>query len=219
MNWTVIQQSLPEFAQGFKLTLWLSFIGIIGAIIVGIISSLIQYFRVPVIGKIVGAYVEIARNTPLLIQLFFLYYAFPVMGIKMAAQTCGIIDLIFLGGAYMAEGFTGGFNGVSKSQLDSGRALGMSNFQLARYIVFPQGFALSMPALAANIIFLIKETSIFSVIAIPELTNTALDLIGMYYQSNEYLFVLVVAYAIILIPLIVFLTWLERRVRYGTFGD
>ncbi|OTA46523.1 MULTISPECIES: amino acid ABC transporter permease [Limosilactobacillus] len=219
MNWTVIQQSLPEFAQGFKLTLWLSFIGIIGAIIVGIISSLIQYFRVPVIGKIVGAYVEIARNTPLLIQLFFLYYAFPVMGIKMAAQTCGIIGLIFLGGAYMAEGFTGGFNGVSKSQLDSGRALGMSNFQLARYIVFPQGFALSMPALAANIIFLIKETSIFSVIAIPELTNTALDLIGMYYQSNEYLFVLVVAYAIILIPLIVFLTWLERRVRYGTFGD
>ena len=219
MNWTVIQQSLPEFAQGFKLTLWLSFIGIIGAIIVGIISSLIQYFRVPVIGKIVGAYVEIARNTPLLIQLFFLYYAFPVMGIKMAAKTCGIIGLIFLGGAYMAEGFTGGFNGVSKSQLDSGRALGMSNFQLARYIVFPQGFALSMPALAANIIFLIKETSIFSVIAIPELTNTALDLIGMYYQSNEYLFVLVVAYAIILIPLIVFLTWLERRVRYGTFGD
>lgn len=219
MNWTIIQQSLPEFAQGFKLTLWLSFIGIVGAIIVGIISSLIQYFRVPVIRRIIDAYVEVARNTPLLIQLFFLYYAFPVMGIKMSAETCGIIGLIFLGGAYMAEGFTGGFNGVSQSQLDGGRALGMTNFQLARYVVFPQGFALSMPALAANIIFLIKETSIFSVIAIPELTNTALDLIGMYYQSNEYLFVLVIAYAIILIPLIVFLSWLERRVRYGTFGD
>ena len=76
-----------------------------------------------------------------------------------------------------------------------------------------------MPALAANVIFLIKETSIFSVIAIPELTNTALDLIGMYYRSNEYLFVLVVAYAIILIPIILFLNLLERRVRYGTFGD
>ena len=95
----------------------------------------------------------------------------------------------------------------------------MSNLQLARYVVFPQGFALSMPALAANVIFLVKETSIFSVIAIPELTNTALDLIGMYYQSNEYLFVLVVAYAIILIPLILILNWLERRVRYGTFGN
>jgi polar amino acid transport system permease protein len=219
MSWTIIQQSLPHFAQGFKLTLWLSLVGIIGAIIVGIISSLIQYFKVPVLSQILNAYVELARNTPLLIQLFFLYYAFPVMGIKMSAETCGIIGLIFLGGAYMAEGFTGGFNGVSKSQINAGEALGMNNFQLARYVVFPQGFSLSMPALAANVIFLIKETSIFSVIAIPELTNTALDLIGMYYRSNEYLFVLVIAYAIILIPLIVFLNWLERRVRYGTFGN
>ena len=75
------------------------------------------------------------------------------------------------------------------------------------------------PALTANIIFLIKETSIFSVIAIPELTNTALDLIGMYYRSNEYLLMLVIAYAIILIPVILLLTWLERRVRYGAFGN
>lgn len=216
MNWTVIQQALPIFARGFELTLWLSLIGIVGSIIVGIIVSLVQYFKLPVLST---AYVELARNTPLLIQLFFLYYAFPVIGLKMSAEVCGIIGLIFLGGAYMAEGFTGGFNGVNPSQISSGKALGMNNFQLARYVVFPQGFSLSMPALTANIIFLIKETSIFSVIAIPELTNTALDLIGMYYRSNEYLLMLVVAYAIILIPVILLLTWLERRVRYASFGD
>lgn len=219
MNWNVIQQALPTFGQAFQLTLWLSLIGIIGSIIVGTIVSLVQYFKVSVFNQILTGYVELARNTPLLIQLFFLYYAFPVFGLKMPAEVCGIIGLIFLGGAYMAEGFTGGFNGVSESQINSGKALGMNNFQLARYVVFPQGFALSMPALTANIIFLIKETSIFSVIAIPELTNTALDLIGMYYRSNEYLLMLVVAYAIILIPIILLLTWLERRVRYGAFGD
>ncbi len=219
MNWNVIQQALPTFGQAFQLTLWLSLIGIIGSIIVGAIVSLVQYFKVPVFNQILTGYVELARNTPLLIQLFFLYYAFPVFGLKMSAEVCGIIGLIFLGGAYMAEGFTGGFNGVSESQINSGKALGMNNFQLARYVVFPQGFALSMPALTANIIFLIKETSIFSVIAIPELTNTTLDLIGMYYRSNEYLLMLVVAYAIILIPIILLLTWLERRVRYGAFGD
>jgi len=215
MNWTVIQQALPIFARGFELTLWLSLIGIVGSIIVGIIVSLVQYFKLPVLSQISTAYVELARNTPLLIQLFFLYYAFPVIGLKMSAEVCGIIGLIFLGGAYMAEGF----NGVNPSQISSGKALGMNNFQLARYVVFPQGFSLSMPALTANIIFLIKETSIFSVIAIPELTNTALDLIGMYYRSNEYLLMLVVAYAIILIPVILLLTWLERRVRYASFGD
>ena len=119
----------------------------------------------------------------------------------------------------MAVGFTGGFNGISKSQIDAGKALGMSPWQMARYVVLPQGLTLSVPAFSANVIFLIKETSIFSVIAIPELTNTALDLIGMYYRSNEYLLVLVIAYAIILIPLIIILDWLERRVRYGSFGD
>lgn len=219
MNWSIIQQALPVFVHAFGLTIWLSLIGIIGSIIVGIIVSLTQYFKVPVLSQVMTAYVELARNTPLLIQLFFLYYAFPVIGIKMSAEACGIIGLIFLGGAYMAEGFTGGFNGISTSQINSGKALGMSRFQLARYVVFPQGFALSMPALTANIIFLIKETSIFSVIAIPELTNTALDLIGMYYRSNEYLLMLVIAYAIILIPVILLLTWLERRVRYGAFGN
>lgn len=219
MDWAVIQQSLPEFAKGFQLTLWLSATGIAGALVVGVVVSLLRYFQVPVLGRLSGAYVEVARNTPLLIQLFFLYYAFPVLGLKFSAATCGIIGLVLLGGAYMAEGFTGGFNGVSQTQVESGRALGMNQWQLARYVVLPQGLALSVPALAANVIFLIKETSIFSVIAIPELTNTALDLIGLYYRSNEYLLVLVVAYAIILIPLSVILTWLERRVRYATFGD
>ena len=219
MSWQIINQSLPIFAKAFQLTIWLSAVGIILSIVVGIFCSLIQYFKVPILSQLITAYVELARNTPLLIQLFFLYYAFPVIGLKMSAQICGIIGLVFLGGAYMAEGFTGGFAGVSATQIDDGKALGMNNLQLARYVVFPQGFALSMPALTANIIFLIKETSIFSVIAIPELTNTALDLIGMYYRTNEYLLILVIAYAIILIPVIVLLTYLERKVRYGTFGD
>ena len=176
-------------------------------------------FKITGLRRIVSAYVELARNTPLLIQLFFLYYAFPVIGLKMSASTCGIVGLIFLGGAYMSEGFNGGLDAVPKSQIDSEKAIGMSKAQLAFYVVFPQGLALSVPALSANIIFLIKETSIFSVIAIPELTNTALDLIGLYYRSNEYLLMLVVFYALILIPLILLLDWLERRVRYGAFGN
>jgi amine acid ABC transporter, permease protein, 3-TM region, His/Glu/Gln/Arg/opine family len=219
MSWEIIKQSLPMFQKGFILTIYLSLIGIAGSVVVGLICSLIKYFKIPILQRITAIYVEISRNTPLLIQLFFLYYAFPAMGIKMSAKLCGIIGLIFLGGSYMAAGFTGGFNGVNKNQIESGKAIGLNNWQLARYIVFPQGFALSMPALAANIIFLVKETSIFTVIAIPELTNTALDLIGLYYNSNEYLFVLVIAYAIILIPLSIILTLLERRVRYGTFGN
>ncbi|MCI1985133.1 MAG: amino acid ABC transporter permease [Lactobacillus sp.] len=219
MDWTVIAQSLPQFTAAFWLTLKLSAIGILGSLVVGALVSLAQYFRLPGLRQLAMVYIEISRNTPLLVQLFFIYYGLPGLGLKLSATVSGVFGLIFLGGSYMAEAFTSGYNAISKGQLESGRALGLTNRQLARYVVVPQGLAASVPALAANVIFLIKETSIFTVIAIPELTNTALDLIGLYYRSNEYLFVLVVAYAIILIPLSVGLTWLERRVRYGTFGN
>ncbi|WP_308718735.1 ABC transporter permease subunit [Lactiplantibacillus plantarum] len=219
-SWAVIQQSLPMFGEkGFQLTLWLSFVGIIGSIIVGIIVSLLQYFKVPVLHQVVSIYVEVSRNTPLLIQLFFLYYAFPVIGIKFGAELCGIIGLIFLGGSYMAEGFTGGFNGVSKGQLESGKANRVESLAACQIHCLPTRILTERSGNGRQCVFLIKETSIFTVIAIPELTNTALDLIGMYYRSNEYLLVLVVGYAIILIPLSIILTLLEKRVRYGSFGN
>ncbi|WP_042354509.1 amino acid ABC transporter permease [Bacillus rubiinfantis] len=219
MNWTVIEESIPLFGQGLWLTLKLSFFGIMGAAIIGLLCSFIQYFQIPFLRKLSAAYVELSRNTPLLIQLFFIYYGLPEIGIKIPAQVCGVIGIMFLGGGYMAEGFLGGLHGVPRSQVESGLAIGLNQFQLARYIIFPQGLTLSVPAFAANIIFLIKETSIFTVLAIPELTNTALDLIGMYYHTNEYLLLLVLAYAVILIPLSILLTWLEKKVRYGTFGN
>lgn len=218
MDWAIIAQSLPQFGAGLLLTLKLAVIGILGALIVGAISSLVQYFHIPVFRQVANVYIEISRNTPLLVQLFFIFYGLPGLGVKLSANVSGVFGLIFLGGSYMAEAFTGGYNAISKSQIDSGRALGLTDTQLARYVVMPQGLAASVPALAANVIFLLKETSIFSVIAVPELTNTALDLIGMYYHSSEYLFVLVVAYAIVIIPLSIILTYLERRVRYAQFG-
>ncbi|WP_179393910.1 amino acid ABC transporter permease [Lacticaseibacillus absianus] len=218
MDWSVIQSSLPQFAAAFWLTLWLSAVGIAGALVVGIAASLTQFFRLPGLHQLATGYIDVARNTPLLVQLFFIYYGLPGLGIKLSATASGLIGLVFLGGSYMAEAFTSGYNAIGRGQLESGAALGLTNGQLARYVVIPQGLAAAVPALAANVIFLIKETSIFTVIAIPELTNTALDLIGLYYRSSEYLFTLVVAYAIILIPLSWGLTTLERRVRYGTFG-
>ncbi len=218
MNWTVISQSLPAFSAGFIITLKLSLIGILGALLVGAITSLVQYFRIPGLRQLATVYIEISRNTPLLVQLFFIFYGLPGLGLKLSAAVSGVFGLIFLGGSYMAEAFTSGFNAINKSQIESGRALGLTDLQLAWYVVLPQGLMVSVPALAANVIFLIKETSIFTVIAIPELTNTALDLIGLYYNSNEYLLELVVGYAIILVPLSIGLTWLERRVRYAGFG-
>jgi polar amino acid transport system permease protein len=151
--------------------------------------------------------------------LFFLYYALPTLGVKLSAETCAIVGLGLLGGAYMAGAFRGGFGGVPRIQTESARALALSRPQTARYVVLPQGLTLSVTAFAANAIFLVKETSIFTAIAVPELTNEARDLIGMYYHTDEYLLMLVIGYAIILIPMSIGMTLLERRVRSGAFGN
>ncbi|MFC5542518.1 amino acid ABC transporter permease [Ureibacillus sp. FSL K6-3587] len=218
MDWQYIIEVLPFYKTALWLTVKLAAIGILFATIVGLICSSIQYFKVKILDKLVQVYLEIARNTPLLIQLFFLYFGLPKVGITLSSEMCAIIGLTFLGGSYMAEAFRAGMEAVSKSQVESGKALGLSSFQLVRYVIFPQAFSYSVPAYGANCIFLIKETSVFSGIAILELTNTTKNLMGIYYKTNEALFMLVIGYLIILLPISLFLMWLERRVRYAEFG-
>lgn len=201
------------------LTIKIGFLGIALAILIGIVSALITYYKVPVLKQIVKIYVEISRNTPLLVQLFFLYYGFPKLGIKLSAEMCGVIGLAFLGGSYMAEGFRSGLDAVEKIQQESAKSLGMSKIQTMKYVIFPQALATSVPALVANIIFLLKETSVFSAISLMDLMFTAKDLIGLYYKTTESLLLLVFFYLIILLPISLLGSLLERKLRYAGFGN
>lgn len=219
MDWQYFVEVLPHYKMALWLTVKLATIGVSFAIILGVICSVIQYFKIKGLHQIVQVYLEFARNTPLLIQLFFLYFGLPKIGITLSGEMCGIIGLTFLGGSYMAEVFRAGMEAVSKSQIESGKALGLSNMQVMRYVIIPQAFSYSVPGLGANCIFLIKETSVFSGVAILELTNTTKNLMGIYYKTNEALFMLVLGYLIILLPLTFFLMWLERRVRNAEFGN
>lgn len=219
INWKFIVDNIPLYKDAALLTLKLAFWGILASLVIGIICSAVLYFRVKVLKNIVGAYIELSRNTPLLIQLYFLYFGFTKVGITLSENTCAIIGLSFLGGSYMAEAFRGGIEAVSKSQIESGLSLGLSKMQLIRHVILPQAFSFSIPSIGANCIFLLKETSIVGAIAILDLMNVTKDLIGMYYQTFESLLMLVVAYLIILLPLSFFLTWLERKVRYAEFGN
>lgn len=180
--------------------------------------SIILYFKIRILKKIVQVYVELSRNTPLLIQVFFLYFGLPKVGIKMNENMCAIIGLAFLGGGYMSEAFRSGLDAVNKFQIENGISLGLSKIQLIRYIIIPQAFTISMPLVSANVIFLLKETSILGAISIMELTNLTKDLIGMYYSTFESLAMLVIAYLIIVLPMSCLLTLIERKIRYAEFG-
>ena len=112
MDWNVMVQYLPQYEKAAWLTLRLGVAGIFWAILVGLVCAVLQYEKVPVLRRIVDAYIQLSRNTPLLVQLFFLYYGLPKIGIKTNAELCGIAGLAFLGGSYMAEAFRSGNLGV-----------------------------------------------------------------------------------------------------------
>lgn len=207
------------YVEAAYLTLRLGVFGIILSLIVGLICSMVQYYKVPILRRIVAVYIELSRNTPLLVQLFFLYFGLPKLGIKIDSETCAIIGLAFLGGSYMSEAFRSGLEAISVSQMESGLSLGLTHAQVMRHIILPQALSISIPAFCANIIFLIKETSVFSVVALPDLMYVAKDLIGLYYKTDEALLMLVIAYLILLLPISIIATWLERRLRYAGFGN
>lgn len=207
------------YVDAAKLTLGLGLLGIVFSLVIGVICALVQYYKVPVARRVVSVYIELSRNTPLLVQLFFLYFGLPKIGIMISSEGCAIIGLSFLGGSYMAEAFRSGLEAIEKSQLESGLALGLDHAQVMRYVVFPQALSISVPALCANMIFLIKETSVFSAVALADLMYVAKDLIGLYYQTDEALLMLVVSYLILLLPISLLAAWLERRLRYAGFGN
>lgn len=200
-------------------TLFLAFWGILLSLIIGLLCSLTIYFRVPVLKRIVGAYIELSRNTPLLVQLFFLYFGLPKVGIIISSQSCAIIGMAFLGGSYMSEALRSGLESVEKGQIEAGLSIGLNQSQIVRYVVLPQAFSVSVPPLCANIIFLIKETSVFSVVALADLMYVAKDLIGLYYKTDEALLLLVLSYLAILLPISIAASLLERRLRYAGFGN
>ena len=193
--------------------------GIAWAIGIGLVCAVLQYDKVPVLRRLVGAYIQLSRNTPLLVQLFFIYYGLPKVGIKTNAEICGIAGLAFLGGSYMAEAFRSGLEAIEPIQTESAYSLGMTRLQTLRYVILPQAVSTSVPAFMANVIFLLKETSVFSAVSLMDLMFTAKDLIGLYYKTPECLFLLVVFYLILLLPVSLLGSWLERRVRYAGFGS
>ena len=173
MDFEVIRAYLPLFEQAAWLTLRLGLLGIGFAILVGFVCAAVRYWRVPVLRVVAAVYIEISRNTPLLIQLFFIYYGLPKLGIRTNPAACGVAGLAFLGGSYMAEAFRSGLEAVAHIQMESALSLGMTRGQALRYVILPQAVSVSVPPFVANVIFLLKETSVFSAVSLMDLMFTA----------------------------------------------
>lgn len=215
LDWSFIARYAPFFVDGAWMTLFISVFGIALAMAVGVVCAAIETARVPVLRRIVRVYVEVSRNTPLLVQLYFLYFGLPKVGFVWSAEACAIVGMGFLGGSYMSEAMRAGLEAVPEVQRENAYMLGLSRLQTMTHVVVPQAVSTAVPGIVANVIFLIKESSVVSAIALADVMYMTKDLIGMYYSTYESLFMLIVAYLIILLPISILGTWLERRFDYA----
>lgn len=211
LDFDFMQQCIPMFLKALSLTVYISLFGIIISLIIGFLCAWILFLKIPFLHPIVGIYVELARNTPLLIQLFFLYYGLhSALGVNLNEYACAIIGLAFLGGGYMSESFRSGLESINKSQIESAQSIGLNTRQMMFYVILPQALSVSLPSISANVIFLLKETSVVGVIALADIMFVTKDVITNHYKTNEALSMLVLSYLIVLLPLSIFFSILEQ---------
>jgi polar amino acid transport system substrate-binding protein len=162
---------LSIFAKAALITLEVSVGGMVLAVLLGLLFVLIRLYAPRWIGLIVAAIIEAIRGTPLLIQLFFIFYGLPTIGITLRPLVAGMVALGINYAAYESENFRAGLGAVPSGQMEAARALGMSQWQSLRHVVIPQAFSFVLPTLTNDFIAIIKESSLVSLITIVELTK------------------------------------------------
>ena len=172
----------------------MSAIGIVGATLLGIVLAACRSERVPVLDRLVDGYVELFRNTPLLVQIFFLYFALPEVGIKLEAFTVAWLSLVLWGGAYQVENFRAGFEAVGKGYREAARALGLGRGATFGAVVLPIGLRIALPSLGNIAISILKNSSYMVAISFHELTDTAVNIVSLSFRVFEMFLVIGVIY-------------------------
>ncbi|SRR6266702_1538134 len=175
----------PLILQGFMVTMAIAALAFVGGLAIGVIVALLRLSRIALASWIGAAYVEIFRNVPFLIEVFFLYYVLPFYGVRLPALTVGVIALAAYVGAYYAEIIRGAIQSIPAGQVEAARAVGMSRRAALRHIVVPQMFGVLLPPLTSQTLSMVKETAILSTITVKEGTMAALVVQGITFRPFE----------------------------------
>jgi len=202
---------LPILGQASLVTVGLSIISMIVAILLGLFIALTRVYAPAPFSTLAVAYIEIVRGTPLLIQLFFIYYALPMLGIKITPFLAAIIGLGCNYAAYEAENYRAGIFSVPKGQMEAAISLGMRKIQALRYVILPQAIRVVIPPITNDFISLLKDSSLVSVIAMVELTKAYGQLSSTYYDYIGTGILVAILYLLIGLPFVKLAKLAERK--------
>jgi polar amino acid transport system permease protein len=200
-----------ELLAGLGRTLQVSAIAIVGAFFIGLILGAARAHRVPVVSQFAAAYVEVMRNTPILVQIFFVYYGLPELGIRFDAFTVAWLAVMVWGGAFNTENFRAGFEAVPFRYREAGLALGFSRLATFANVTLPIGGRIALPSSINTYISVLKNTALMYVVSYPELTTTAYQINALTLATLETFTILAVTYLVIVWGLSALIRVVENR--------
>ena len=196
-DWTFVSENAGALVAGLGRTLWVSAIAILGALVIGVVLGAARAHRIPVVSQLAAIYVEVIRNTPILVQIFFIFFGLPQLGIRLDAFTVAWLAIMVWGGAFNVENFRAGFEAVPFRYREAGYALGFGRLATFVNVTLPIGGRIALPPSINTYISVVKNTSLLYVISYEELTTTALNINALTLQTVETFTVLAVTYLVI----------------------
>ena len=209
--WAFVSENWRELLDGLLNTLKLSAIAVAGALVIGVLLGAARAHRIPVVSQLTAVYVEIVRNTPILVQIFLIFFALPQFGVTLNQFTAATLSLMIWGGAFNSENFRAGFEAVPYRYREAASALGFGPRETFLNVTLPIGGRIALPSSINTYISVIKNTSLMYVIAYTELTTSALNISAQSLETLEALTVLAVVYLTLVWSLSAAIRMLESR--------
>ena len=209
IDWAIVDMAIPLLARGTVVTLQVSVLAGIFGTLLGVLLGLVSLGHVAPLRWLVRGYVDFVRGTPLLIQIFLVFFALPVIGIRLHEITAGIVALSINAAGYVAEIVRGGVGAIEKGQTEAARSIGMRHRQILTFILLPQTLRAIVPSLTNELITLTKSSSLLSVISVYELTRAGQAIISVHFVPFEIYGLLALYYYV----MITALAWLSRQVE------
>jgi polar amino acid transport system permease protein len=211
-------QSLPKLLDGLSITLFLTFLSLILGFLLGISLALGRIYTPKIISWLCIGYIEIIRGTPLLVQLFILYFGLPSVGIRLTPIIAAVIGLSLNSGAYQAEYLRGSIQSIKSGQMIAARSLGMTKTQAVAHVILPQALRTSIPAWSNELIYLLKYTSIAYIIQVVELTAEGKFIAADTFRYLEIFTMIAIIYLSLTVLFTEIIDRIEHRIRIPGLG-
>ena len=210
-DWSIIRENLPDLARGLERTMQIWVIGIAGSTVIGVSLGAARAARIPVISQVAAVYVEVIRNTPILVQIFFVFYGLPSVGYNLSPFTTAWLAVTIWGGAFNTENFRAGFEAVPFRFHEAGLALGFTRLTTFFHVTLPIGGRIAIPSTINTYISVLKNTALLTAIGYPELTSVARSIAAVTFRDFEMITVLAVVYLTIVWTFSILIRMLESR--------